>query len=90
MVVMVLNAVFNIFQCTCPCFPGVLLISTRHNIISKPLAAFAQHYRRNKWTAVREERILSQLIPSILGKNIGRCVDRTSDLPILSPIRDRP
>ena len=27
-------------QCTYPCFPGVLLTSAPHNILSKPLAAF--------------------------------------------------
>ena len=47
---MVLKAVFNITsvilvhlpcnRCTCPCFPGVLLTSTPHNILSRPLAAF--------------------------------------------------
>ena len=43
-----LNAVFNrisVISCsqgTYPCFPGVLLTSTPHNILSKPLAA-SQH-----------------------------------------------
>ena len=27
-------------QCTYPCFPGILLTSTPHNILSMPLAAF--------------------------------------------------
>ena len=34
-------------QCTYPCFPGVLLISTLHNILSKPLAAFPHNHCRN-------------------------------------------
>ena len=29
-------------QCTYQCFPGILLTSTPHNILSKPLAAFPQ------------------------------------------------
>ena len=36
-------------QCTCPWFPGVLLTSTPHNILSKPLAAFPHNRCRNKW-----------------------------------------
>ena len=37
------STVFQLYlggQCTYPCFPGVLLTSTPHNIPSKPLAAF--------------------------------------------------
>ena len=37
------SPVFQLYrggQCTYPCFPGVLLISTLHSILSKPLAAF--------------------------------------------------
>ena len=43
---MVFNVVSTLFQlyrssqCTYPCFPGVLLTSTLHNILSRPLAAF--------------------------------------------------
>ena len=33
-------------QCTYPCFPGVLLNSTSHNL-SKPLAAFPNNHCRN-------------------------------------------
>ena len=39
----VFTTVFQLYhgsQCTYPYFPGVLLTSTLHNIISKPLAAF--------------------------------------------------
>ena len=46
--VIVLNAFFNgisvILRCTCPCLSGVLLTSTLHNILSKPLAAFPQNH----------------------------------------------
>ena len=36
-------------QCTYPCFPGVLLTSTIHNILSKPLATFPHnHYCKNR------------------------------------------
>ena len=34
-------------QCTYPCFSGVLLTSTPHNILFKPLAAFPQNHRQN-------------------------------------------
>ena len=50
---MVFNAVSTVFhlyrggQCTYPCFPGVLLTSTPHNILSKPLAAFPHLHSRN-------------------------------------------
>ena len=51
----VLINVFNIIsdksrgsQCTYPCFPGVLFISTLHGILSKPLAAFPQNHSQNK------------------------------------------
>ena len=42
---MVFNAVLNIKMyrgglCTFPCIPGVLINSTPHNILSKPLPAF--------------------------------------------------
>ena len=47
---MVFNAVTTVFQvflgsqCTYPCFSGVLLSSTLHNILSKPLAAFPHNH----------------------------------------------
>ena len=31
-------------HCTYQCFPGVLLTSTPHNILSKPLAAFPHNH----------------------------------------------
>ena len=37
------STVFQLYrdsQCTYPCFPGVLLTNTPHNILSKPLDAF--------------------------------------------------
>ena len=43
---MVFNAIFNSIsvyrsgQCTYSCFPGILLTSIPHDILSKPLAAF--------------------------------------------------
>ena len=36
-------------QSTYPCFPEVLLISTLHNILSKPLAAFPQWNNVQRW-----------------------------------------
>ena len=40
---MLFSTVFQLYhsgKCTYSCFPGVVLNSTPHNIISKPLAAF--------------------------------------------------
>ena len=40
---MPVSTVFQLYhsgQCTYPCFPGVLLTSIPHNILSKPLATF--------------------------------------------------
>ena len=50
------STVFDLYQCTCPCFPWVLLTSTPHNILYKPLAAFphkhclnsGQRWKRNE------------------------------------------
>ena len=45
------STVFQLYhgQCTYQCFPGVLLTSTLHNILSKPLAAFPHnHCRKNR------------------------------------------
>ena len=42
-VLMTFSTVFQLYrsrQCTYPCFSEVLLTSTLHNILSKPLAAF--------------------------------------------------
>ena len=44
------STVFQLFcsgQCFYPCFPGVLLTGTPHNILSKPLAAFLYNRCRN-------------------------------------------
>ena len=41
-------------QCTYSCFPRVVLTSTLHNILSKPLAAFLHNHCRNNGQ-VREE-----------------------------------
>ena len=39
------STVFQLYrQCTYPYFPGVLLTSTPHNILSKPLAAFPHNH----------------------------------------------
>ena len=48
-----ISTVFQLYpggQCTYPCFPGVLLTSTPHNILFKPLAAFSNnHTQRWEW-----------------------------------------
>ena len=44
------STVFQLYcgcQCTYPCFSGVLLTSTLHNILSKPLAAPPHNHCRN-------------------------------------------
>ena len=44
------STVFQLYrgsQCTYPCFPGVLLTSTLHNILSKPLGAFPYNHCQN-------------------------------------------
>ena len=38
-------------QCTYPCFRGILLTSTRHNILSEPLTAFLHDHCRNNGQA---------------------------------------
>ena len=48
--IMPFSTVFGLYcggQCTFPCFPGVLLTSTLHNILSKPLAAFPHIHCRD-------------------------------------------
>ena len=44
------SKVFHLYsggQCIYSCFPGVLVTSTSHNILSKPLAAFPHNHCRN-------------------------------------------
>ena len=44
------STVFQLYrsdQCICQCCPRVLLASTPHNVISKPLAAFPHNHCRN-------------------------------------------
>ena len=41
------STIFQLYrggQCTYPCFPGVLLTSTPHNILTKPLIALPQNH----------------------------------------------
>ena len=43
------STIFQLYQsgkCNYPCLPGVLLTSTRNNILSKPLAAFPHNHCR--------------------------------------------
>ena len=45
------STVFQLYcggQCTYSCFPRILLTSTPHNILSKPLANFPHNHCRNK------------------------------------------
>ena len=48
---MLFSTLFQLYrsgQCTYPCFPGVLLTSPLHSILSKPLAASPLNHDRNK------------------------------------------
>ena len=67
-------------QCNYPCIPGVLLTNTQHNIPSKPLSAFPLTIVETIDNGSREEWILSQWLSSVLGRNIGRIENRTSDI----------
>ena len=65
---MVFNSVSTVFQlyrcgqCTYPCFPEILLTSTPHIILSKPLAAFLHNHCRNnrqRWGGMTPEKSTS-------------------------------
>ena len=56
---MLFSTVFHLYrgsQCTYPCFPGVLLTSTLHKILSKPLLAFPHNQCRQRQHACRKKR----------------------------------
>ena len=51
------STVFQLYcssQCTYPCFPGVLLTSTLHNILRKPLTIFPHIHCRNNSCSERD------------------------------------
>ena len=71
-------------RCTYSCFPGVVLTSAPHNIVSKPLVAFpCNHCRERKESCCNDYHQSSERIPT--RKNIGLAGDRTSDLLFSSP-----
>ena len=41
------QSLYRVDQCTYPCFLGVFLISTPHNVLSNPLAAFPHNHCQN-------------------------------------------
>ena len=50
LILMGCSTLFHLYQggqCTHPCFPGVLLTNTPHDILSKPLAAFLHNHCQN-------------------------------------------
>ena len=56
---MPISTVFKLYrgrQCTYPCYPGTLVTSTLHNILSKPLAGFPHNHSRNngQWSEKNE------------------------------------
>jgi hypothetical protein len=76
-------------QCTYPCFPGVLLTSTPHNILSKPLAAFPHNHYRNNGQRLERNESCHWLSP-VLGKNISGSSRRSSQRPpLLSGVYNR-
>ena len=46
-------------QCIYPCFPGVLLTSTLHNIPFKPLAVFPHNHCLNYGSSKKEKKTIS-------------------------------
>ena len=63
------TTVFRLYcgsQSTYPCFPGVLLTSTLHNILSKPLAAFPHNHCRNNELKREEWSCPSSILERIL------------------------
>ena len=71
------STVFQLYrsgQCTYPCFPGVLLTSNPHDILSKPLVTFPITIVE---TTDSSERGMNPVIMTIIN---GRARDRTSDL----------
>ena len=79
---MVFNTIFNSIsdilgsQCTYPCFPGVLLTSTPHNILSKPLTAFPQNHCE---TTDRGERGMNPVAMTIINPLKGYWPSRGSN-----------
>ena len=84
------STVFQLYrcgQCSYPCFPGVLLTSTQHNIPSKPLAAFPHNHYRNigqRWQ--RNESCRNDYHQSLEGI-LAEHEDRISDLLFSSHAR---
>ena len=71
-------------QCAYPCFPGVLLTSTPHNILSEPLCAFPHmHYRNNGQRWERNESCRNDYHQSSKSRSRG------SNLLFFSPQRYR-
>ena len=67
--IVVVNAVFNSFSYitaasapTYRCFPGILLTSTPHNILSNPLAAFPHNHCRNTDSGERGMNLVAMTI----------------------------
>ena len=82
------SKVFQLYcrsQCTYPCFPGVLLTSTPHNILSKPLAAFPHNHCPNNRQQWAGEWILLQGLSSIFRENNGQAGYWSSDLLFSNP-----
>ena len=85
------STVFQLYQggqCTYPCFPGVLLTSTPHNTLFKPLTAFPHdHYG----TMDSGERPMNPIETTIINpqKEYWLSQDRTRDLLFSSPVHYR-
>ena len=72
------STVFQLYrggQCTYPCFPGFFLFFNQYSA-----RYFPSHWLLFYITIVETKDSGEQLLSSILGNNIGRAWDRTSDL----------
>ena len=89
LIVLCFNTVFNsisvvswqpVSQYTYPFFPGVLLTSTPHNILSKPLAAFPHNHCWNNGQQWERNESCRNGCDKSLERRIGWAGERTSDL----------
>ena len=86
---MVHNTVFNIISVISLQVHLSMLSWSSCKLYTIILAAFPHIHCRKKWTVAREEWLSKHPVSSILGRNIGRAGDGTSNLLFSSPQRYR-
>ena len=74
-------------QCNYPCFHGVLLNSTLHYILSKPLAAFPHNHRRNNSQRWERNESCRNDYHSSSERILAEPGDRTKDLLFSCSVR---